>query len=410
MRTRKCCLGLLCGCVLLIVGGGVARAGELCDIFYVNALDETVIAVRVKYSTPYDEPRYSTSRIDLRPGGDYRIRVQGTTLPEMIIVDLATKSYVFADLSGLEPTNAMRIAIARENDSPLIRRLDGDGAITGVERDYLTAANRPNAIDKDVVMDVAAFADLGEIIRKRIEEMRGSLGDVEAAAVEAGPIWNQAHALERCPEVAKKWGAENGRQARWTGSWRTTVPGEMSVCDCMTGAADEAATVTIEDDGWGRMAYFPVFWTELLGVGIAPERERSDAGLPVVMRFRLPNVGAPDLLNELFSDLRVDGYRPLRFELKAVDMDADGDPTEPLEEHVDFRETDGDKWDAHDRIMEMVTDGFARSVIRGEITWIEDKAFEKLKAGEEASAARRVFSAFTNGSLEAIFLPDGGRY
>ena len=41
--------------------------------------------------------------------------------------------------------------------------------------------------------------------------------------VEAGPIWSQADAEQKCPALATH---ENGT---WTGGWRTTVPGQMSV-------------------------------------------------------------------------------------------------------------------------------------------------------------------------------------
>jgi hypothetical protein len=44
-------------------------------------------------------------------------------------------------------------------------------------------------------------------------------------SVEAGPIWNQPDAQRKCPEVAK------ANAGVWTGQWRTTVPGSMSVCD-----------------------------------------------------------------------------------------------------------------------------------------------------------------------------------
>jgi hypothetical protein len=44
-------------------------------------------------------------------------------------------------------------------------------------------------------------------------------------AVDAGPIWSQWDAEKKCPEVAKRNGGV------WTGQWRTTVPGQMSVCD-----------------------------------------------------------------------------------------------------------------------------------------------------------------------------------
>lgn len=43
--------------------------------------------------------------------------------------------------------------------------------------------------------------------------------------VNAGPIWNQQDAQTKCPAVAA---SQNGE---WTGQWRTTVQGKMSVCE-----------------------------------------------------------------------------------------------------------------------------------------------------------------------------------
>jgi rubredoxin len=43
--------------------------------------------------------------------------------------------------------------------------------------------------------------------------------------VEAGPIWNQFDADRKCPDVARKAGG------KWTGQWKTTQPGRMSVCE-----------------------------------------------------------------------------------------------------------------------------------------------------------------------------------
>ena len=43
--------------------------------------------------------------------------------------------------------------------------------------------------------------------------------------INAGPIWNQKDAETKCPVVAVSQGGE------WTGQWRTTVPGRMSVCE-----------------------------------------------------------------------------------------------------------------------------------------------------------------------------------
>lgn len=47
---------------------------------------------------------------------------------------------------------------------------------------------------------------------------------VRVDLIEAGPIWNQAHAEQVCPEVC-----DGGA---WTGGWNTTQQGVMSVCEC----------------------------------------------------------------------------------------------------------------------------------------------------------------------------------
>lgn len=48
--------------------------------------------------------------------------------------------------------------------------------------------------------------------------------------VNAGPIWNDMDADRKCPGVCRQAGA-----SRWTGQWHTTVPGQMSVCNCRFG-------------------------------------------------------------------------------------------------------------------------------------------------------------------------------
>ena len=42
--------------------------------------------------------------------------------------------------------------------------------------------------------------------------------------VEAGPLWNDADAARKCPQVCTP--------ERWNGAWRTTIQGRMSVCGC----------------------------------------------------------------------------------------------------------------------------------------------------------------------------------
>ena len=53
-------------------------------------------------------------------------------------------------------------------------------------------------------------------------------------AVEAGPIWSHADAEKKCPEISERNGGV------WTGEWRTTVPGRMSVCDVRLGRSNRS--------------------------------------------------------------------------------------------------------------------------------------------------------------------------
>lgn len=53
----------------------------------------------------------------------------------------------------------------------------------------------------------------------------GGWGRDRVENVEVGPIWNQSDAEGKCRRKARELGAE------WTGQWRTTVQGRMSVCE-----------------------------------------------------------------------------------------------------------------------------------------------------------------------------------
>jgi hypothetical protein len=48
----------------------------------------------------------------------------------------------------------------------------------------------------------------------------------QACNVNAGPIWNQGDANAKCPDLCNK------SYGPWNGQWWTTVPNEMSVCQC----------------------------------------------------------------------------------------------------------------------------------------------------------------------------------
>ena len=58
--------------------------------------------------------------------------------------------------------------------------------------------------------------------------------------VEAGPIWSQSDAQQKCPKIAA---ANDGV---WTGQWQTTVPGRMSVCDVRLRSKERSVVESIE--------------------------------------------------------------------------------------------------------------------------------------------------------------------
>jgi hypothetical protein len=72
------------------------------------------------------------------------------------------------------------------------------------------------------VLMLAAFAQAG-------------MAQGKSCAVDAGPIWNQQDAETKCPKTCGSgWGP-------WDGQWWTTVPNQMSVCECLAPAFDTNA-------------------------------------------------------------------------------------------------------------------------------------------------------------------------
>lgn len=51
---------------------------------------------------------------------------------------------------------------------------------------------------------------------------------------DAGPIWNQQDAEQKCPGVCAAVKSNPARTWTWNGNWTTTIPGQMSVCGCAT--------------------------------------------------------------------------------------------------------------------------------------------------------------------------------
>jgi hypothetical protein len=82
--------------------------------------------------------------------------------------------------------------------------------------------------------------------------------------VEAGPLWNNADAAQKCPAVCAP-------QA-WTGGWRTTVQGRMSVCTCAGATSGPVPLVAVR-------AMAPERFEELLRAMKAEAFPRSQLGV-----------------------------------------------------------------------------------------------------------------------------------
>ena len=66
---------------------------------------------------------------------------------------------------------------------------------------------------------------------KQMVETAYMVDDVKTIELEAGPIWDNEFAKKRCPEVVEEWlKTHPNMTAEWTGNWKTTIEGIMSVC------------------------------------------------------------------------------------------------------------------------------------------------------------------------------------
>jgi len=394
--------------MLILVASVGAAAGERADIMITNGLDREIVSLRVKYSTPYDEPRVMSSAIMLPPGQEWRVGVQGVILPERILIDTATATYDFSDLSGLNPDEEMRLEALFENGQPRLRRLDsGDAEIGGMAVEYLTPENQPNAVGRDFLTSAGSLEDVRVLVEVTVKDAsRDEFGEEPSFDLEAGPIMNQEHAESRCPEVVEEWNAANNGAARWNGNWSTTIPGEMSICGCAPGAGDLSGTLFEQDDGWEKTLSFPLRWMEWIGVARvqAVDEDDSEQGLVMDLCFNLPNEGREEMLDELLSDLRIDGFRPWNFQMATLN----GAEEELAEVELAFHDGDKDKYDAQDEMQQALFAAYNDAdALQAIAIWVQEEEYEKAQKGEELSAAQAVRILLGKGTFNAVFVPDG---
>jgi Mannan-binding protein len=64
------------------------------------------------------------------------------------------------------------------------------------------------------------------LVAGAVEVRAGEMNRPLPNEIKAGPIWNDGDAAKKCPKVCAQVGSP------WSGLWRTTVWGTMSVCSC----------------------------------------------------------------------------------------------------------------------------------------------------------------------------------
>ena len=398
-------LRFFCGTLLLSLFCGGANALEPYDITFHNALGEEIVDVRVGFAAPTGELKVARYRAGVAPGGECRIGLPANIPLAAIRIELATKSYLFEDVSGLDPEKTMRLEFVHEDGSPRIRRSDAEGEAEGIAKNYLTHRNRPNAVKKRDVVGCPDRDAVLVLVRERIRRMLEEKGDIATLSLDAGRIRDPAHAGERCPEIVREWNAAYGREARWTGQWRTAGPGGEGVCVCVTGTADERETLFLENDDWGDTAIFPVVWEKWHGT--CHIRDDPDQGMVIAIRLPFSPDNAAEMLRGVLADFRDDGYRPARFIMNSGDPARDGGELDATNREIDFRQERDGEASAYSRLLAVLTEGYARFLVKGVIAFVEIEAFEKNKAGGKEVATRGILCSFSKGMFEAIFMPDG---
>ena len=118
-----------------------------------------------------------------------------------------------------------RMSVCNIRVKPLARRVVGHG-----KRNVKAGPIWNNSDAKGKCNRIAASSHwTGQwktVVRGRKSVCECSVGHVARTKmlVAAGPVWNNQHAKKRCPRVCRK-------RVSWTGQWRTTVQGKMSVCE-----------------------------------------------------------------------------------------------------------------------------------------------------------------------------------
>ncbi|MDL2290606.1 mannan-binding lectin [Desulfovibrio sp. OttesenSCG-928-F20] len=241
----------------------------------------------------------------------------------------------------------------------------------------------------------------------------GSDSEDESFDLPAGPIWDNEHAKERCPQVLEEWLVANpGKEARWNGNWATVESGRMSVCGITVSSGGRAipslinivgeATLFVDPSTPAATDFSAVInagsMTEIRDMGAQEYQEpenrlllpASFAGKTWAVFLEPANPDAKpgacslrtytgsDDLAPLMQGLAAAGYRPWCAQLaKGEDMD--------IEAMVRFWQEEFDREEAWEQMTDACEDiNRGDSPAAVDIVLLSDEGYARAAKGEDA--------------------------
>ena len=374
---------------------------EHLSINYTNNTPFELIEINAKLETTH-APRDTRSRVNLVSGSSYRIGVTGAIKPLSIKVEFAAGRLEFNDLSGLALSENMLLDVVYDDKGARLEQSANGASHTAQGKVvwFLSAENRSAAVPKDTILAAKSQDDVRRLFAKAAPEAAAPSGSEEPKNfdVEAGPIWNNNHAQERCPELLAEWNRNRKPgepEARWTGQWATTREGEMSVCGFATGSSGAAASAAgaLYEDQDGETLYFPVTWAGTAGVGLS--QAMGGAGLGIALRLEADNT----VLKAVFDDLVKQGLRPWRAEVSMQTMSDD--------KELFYGDSKKDAaTDMAGLFAEIAPVRESKELRQTQCVLVGEAAFKEAAAGKEVDSAPGVMLMVGPGTVEAFFLPD----
>lgn len=215
--------------------------------------------------------------------------------------------------------------------------------------------------------------------------------------IEAGPIWNNEHATERCPEAVREWIAGNGDEGdpRWTGHWKTTVPGEMSVCNVVKGPA--RVTEVVSEDEQGGLV-FPAVWNDYPCIArVSGDSDGDVTGLNIAVEIESGDSveGMVELLSEL-------GVRPWKAE---IEYHGNHD----VKRTVEYGDSDMSAKRAWNDVVKLHQEGVEDgSLFVMRVMLLENSAYKRRTQGRHTASEPGGVLRMAKGSLDVSILRDIG--